>query len=474
MDRSLYEQLKQDLNRLPMHMPGHKRNAGLAPYLAGLGAALDISEIEGFDNLQRPEGLLKNTAALAARLYGADRSFPLVGGSTAGILAGMRALSRAGDTILMQRASHMSVYHAVALCGLKPVYLCAPLIEGFDSEASLEPEALQAALTAHPEAKLLVLTSPNYAGVMQDLSALCAMAKSAGLRVLVDAAHGAHLGLSPHFPQGAVGSGADIVVHSLHKTLPSLTQTALAHATSAEAASRLEEELRVFQSSSPSYLLLASIDGCLRLIDQRGEALFAGWRQAIDRFYQAVNPLRHLKLLGKGASVPDVHDLDPSKLLISSAWSDLSGWELMERLRLEHGIELEMASESAALAMTGMGDDEATLMRLAEALLDIDSRLTSGSRPAPLGLPQPEIALLPHEARALPWRACPWEEALGQVAAEYVWVYPPGIPLLAPGERMSAELIEALWAAPRLSQSRSGGRADWVAVIDGGRDMSKL
>ncbi|NLD33503.1 MAG: aminotransferase class I/II-fold pyridoxal phosphate-dependent enzyme [Clostridiales bacterium] len=465
MTEPLYDRLSRELARhLPMHMPGHKRNAALAPYLRGLRADLDITEIEGYDNLHAPEGILLEGMERAARLWGAAASYYLVGGSTAGILAGIRALTRPGDKVILQRGSHLSVYHGVALCGLVPAYLYPPRVPGFDAWGSVAPALLHEALAAHPDARLLVLTCPGYEGILSDLPALVRMAHQAGLRVLVDAAHGAHLGLAEGFPAGAVAAGADIVVHSLHKTLPAHTQTGLAHALTPEIGAALAEQLDLFQTSSPSYLLMASIDGCLRLLAEEGEKLFAHWRQALDAFAQEAASLRRLRIL-RGQAAPDlIWGMDPGKIHISCAGTDITGHALMDTLRRQHGIELEAAGPDSALAMTGMGDSADTLLRLARALAAIDARLADAPPRGELPLARPQAVCPPGEALAAPFDLVPMAQAEGLVCAEYAVLYPPGAPLAVPGERLTGQVLAQIDGATLL-KTRSKHAPDRIAVM---------
>lgn len=441
-------QLLQAQDKLPMHMPGHKRGTLLAPYLRDLGAALDLSEIEGLDNLHRPEGILRESMQMAAGLYGAAASFYLVGGSTVGILAGVRALTRPGDKVILQRASHLAVHNAIALCQLDPVYLYPPRLPDAGITGSLSGEALAQAIAGHPDARLLVISCPSYEGVLSDLPALTALAHKAGMRVMVDAAHGAHLGLSKLFPPGAVASGADIVVQSLHKTLPSLTQTAIAHACDPIVASRLAAQLDVFQTSSPSYLLLASIDGCVRLLRERGDELFGFWRAMLDRFRAQTDDLRSLRVFD--GRDPLVFDHDPGKLPVICRGAGITGRRLMARLREEYHIELEMAFDDCALAMTGMGDEEGSLLRLSRALHALDKGLVP-AKYAPL-MPdiKPHRAFLPHEALAREAELVPLALCLGRVSAEYLSIYPPGAPVLVPGESIDGEALACLQAAALL------------------------
>ena len=449
-DASLLERL-QSLDALAMHMPGHKRNE-LAPYLTALGAALDITEIEGFDNLHQPQGVLARSMELAAQVFGAQHTLYSVNGSTAGILAGIGALAAPGDTVLVARNCHMSVIHALRLHRLNPVFLHPPLAEGLPVFGSLPVSLVADALAQHPKARLVVLTSPTYEGVLSDVQGICAAAHSAGAAVLVDEAHGAHLGLGAGFPSGAVAAGADVVVQSLHKTLPSLTQTAVIHVKEQHIAQAVARGMRMFETSSPSYLLLASIDSCVRLLAKQGPELMARWRAALDAFAQAVSDLRALRVVSLGEKPGHVWGLDPSKLLIHTRPAGLSGPELAQCLREQHGIECEMALPDTLLAMTGMGDTQDTLLRLAHALVEIDRTLSPGAISIPMPWPISETVLPMNPAATQPWQLVPRAQSLGKVCAEMITLYPPGAPLLLPGERITAEALQALERA-RMDQS---------------------
>ena len=429
---------------VPFHMPGHKRNAALAPYLNTLNADLDITEIPNFDDLHDPQGILKNGQARCAALYGADRSFFLINGSTAGLLAGIRAATRYGDTVIMSRTAHKAIYHAIELCGLRPVFLLPDTIEGFGCAASIRPQQVADALAAHPEAGLVILTSPTFDGVVSDIEGICAIAQGRNVPVLVDEAHGAHFGLSPHFPKSAIQLGADLVIQSFHKTLPSLTQTAVLHGRGGLVSmDEVQRQLGIFQSSSPSYLLLASLDSCVSLLESRGAALFDAWHARLSRFYATVSALCQLRLLSKETDPVGIFDFDRSKIVLSTARSSYSGVSLMEGLRLDYHIQLEMALEEYATAMTGMGDTDGGLYALAQALLSLGAaakpRTEKPSSLAPLPLPQQVHT--PAQAADMAWELIPIGESCGRISAESIWAYPPGIPLVIPGEEISAALL---------------------------------
>lgn len=441
---------------VPMHMPGHKRNEAL------LGDALpwrlDVTEVEGFDNLHGAEGLLKAAMERAARLYGGKRSFFLVNGSTCGLLAAIRALTGRGDRILVARGCHRSVYHAMELNGLRPVYLMPPVDGASGVAGGIEPASVAAALAAHPDIRLCALTSPTYEGVVSDIRAIADILHARGVALLVDEAHGAHF-LSPRFPESAARLGADCVVHSLHKTLPSLTQTALLHVlTDRVDAQEIARQLSIFETSSPSYPLMASIDRCVGLMAERGEELLAAFRARTDRFRARVRPMERLRVLEKA----DVfYALDPGKITLVTRGSSTSGYQLMDELRAR-GFELEMATPGYALALATLADGEDALDRLAGALLEIDRGLLAA--PAePIALPgPPRVELTIDAALALPGETVAVERAVGRIAQEYAWVYPPGAPLIAPGERVGEELPG--WIA-RLRARTSSGQPGTLRVV---------
>lgn len=219
--RALWERLEahHKAGYLSLHMPGHKENAALAPYLARLGAELDITELPEFDDLHDPSGVLAQGMDRAAKLWGSRKSYFQVNGSTGGLLAAIRAATRRGDQVLVARHCHKAVYHAIELCGLDPVFLLPPVEETFGLAGSLSPEQVAQALEDHPGVKLVVYPSPTYDGVVSDTAGICATAHAKGVPVLVDEAHGAHLGFHPAFPPGAMAQGADLAVASLHLSL---------------------------------------------------------------------------------------------------------------------------------------------------------------------------------------------------------------------------------------------------------------
>ncbi|MCL2105879.1 MAG: DegT/DnrJ/EryC1/StrS family aminotransferase [Oscillospiraceae bacterium] len=439
--------------RAPFHMPGHKRNAALLgndlPY------DIDITEIEGFDNLHAPEGVLKQGMERAAALWGSERCYFSVNGSSGAVLAGIRALTKRGDTILMARNCHISVFHAVELCGLRPVYLEPEWDDSFGLYGAIAPEALRRAARAHPGAACCVITSPTYEGIASDIGALAAVLHERDIPLLADAAHGAHLEIGKGF------GGADITIHSLHKTLPALTQCAALHVNGARVdIARLEHQLALFQTSSPSYVLLASIDRCVSVLAEQKEELFSLWDKRLDAFYQAALGWERLRLL---------QNSDRAKLVLDVRGTGLDAAAFAARLRRDYAIEPEYALGHIVLLMTSCCDSDESMRSLTEALRALDQRAGGGKRakelPAPRALPamnaqERTIA----EALEAPAGPCHYSNTIGCLSGEYLWAYPPGIPLLAPGQRITAACAEAARAI-----AQSGGRVhttrkDWPRI----------
>ena len=371
----LYEKLKEYAASgiYPMHMPGHKRNSACLP--PGLPFDIDITEIPGFDDLHDPCGILRETSELAAGLYGSERAFLLVNGSTVGILAAIGAHTARGDKVLAAGACHRSVSNAACLFGLDLVCIEPGIDEASGVECSIDPSAVASALDKDRDIRLVVVTSPTYEGVVSDIAAISRAAHERGVPLLVDSAHGAHLGFSPGFPESAVQAGADVVVMSLHKTLPSLTQCSLLHTCGARAdTDAVARLLSILQTSSPSYVLMASIDCCLRLLASDKDTLFGEYERNLSCFSEDIKALKNLSVLCHGADQPHpgFFAFDFGKLVIATGKTALSGVGLAELLRSEHKIELELARGSYAVAMTSVCDSPEGLRRLAEALIAID------------------------------------------------------------------------------------------------------
>lgn len=438
----IYDELKQyaSKNVLRMHMPGHK---GKIPpgYYMGFDPSLDITEITGFDNLHEASGIIKKSMEDASRLWHSRKSFYITGGSTCGILSGIRALTNRGDTVLCTRGCHMSVLHAIELCGLKVHFIMPDFIEEHGIISSVSPENVKKAISEFPDASLIIITSPTYEGIISDMESICSLAHENGIAVLADEAHGAHLDHFGVFKGGSVRAMADITVQSLHKTLPCPTQCAIIHVCgNLIDMERLSHQISVFETSSPSYLFLAAMD---KFVHSDMENEFQAWGKSIDSFYSHIN-LKKLNISGNFLeSDKTVFKYDKSKIFISTKAADISGFELFDILRDEYNIELEAAQHCGALAMTGLWDSENDLLRLADALEKIDNSVLFEEKKS-LSFPfsKSEIIFDIESALAKDRKIVNAKNSAGKICGEYIWAYPPGIPILIPGELITPETAD--------------------------------
>lgn len=408
----IYDKIKSN-TKLPFHMPGHKRNTQMLgddlPY------DIDITEIKGFDNLHSPSGILLELNNKLNKLYNAKRSYALVNGSTVGILAAVNSIVKAGDTILMARNSHKSVYNAVEIAKANVEYVL-PEYDEFGIAKGITAEQVKSKI--NDSIKLVIITSPTYEGVESEVDVICNIAHKRNIPVLIDAAHGAHLFDSYH--------NADIVIRGLHKTLPALTQCAAANIYgNLVDPKQFEIKLSMFETSSPSYVLLSSIEKCVEFISCEK---FNEYYKRLNDFYNIY--LNNLKLIK--------YD-DRCKIVVFTGFTSISGYELADMLR-DNNIEPEMATEDYIIALSSLCDSEENLNELKRALERINRTLCKGD-------------YVPNTINHLPKKknnsfdikdikSFDLNDCIGKVSAEYIWAYPPGIPIIVPGEEISKEIAE--------------------------------
>ena len=467
----------------PFHMPGHKRREipdGIPggfpdPY------GIDITEIDGFDNLHHAEGILKDAMDEAAAIYGADRSWYLVNGSTCGILSAVFATTENGGKILTARNCHKAVYHAICLNRLEAEYLYPEEITEFringgiraeDVRKALEKDAMRCAGNSGDvrgkitKIQAVLITSPTYEGVVSDIRAIADAAHEYGIPLIVDEAHGAHLEYADQchsFPKSALEYGADIVIQSLHKTLPCFTQTAILHVKGKLVdQDRISRYLSMFQTSSPSYLFMAGMERCIRYMDGDGRNEMIRYEKRLERFMERMEGLQVLEVLDREicGKYRTVAGWDPSKIVVSTMRAeDFHGEELAETLRRKYHLEMEMTAPEYVIAMTSLMDTEEGFERLGTALLEIDGalrrRMESGRKEkaaseTPEGLESklshPVRRMLICEAMDADTERTAFQDTVGKVSAEFVYLYPPGIPIIAPGEVFTDAIVEKIMA----------------------------
>lgn len=442
----LYQELKtySESDYYGFHMPGHKRNQKFME--ADLPYGIDITEIDGFDDLHHADGILKEAQQRAAEVYHADESHFLINGSTSGLLSAVLGSTRKNDTVLVARNCHKSVYHAIYMNELNPVYLYPEFSEDLQLNMELSVDTVEKALEEHPEAKAVIIVSPTYDGVISDIKGIADVVHKKNIPLIVDEAHGAHLGFSSYFGENGNQKGADIVIHSLHKMLPALTQTAVLHMNGPYAdREKVRMYLHMLQTSSPSYVLMASIDECIVLLKNHSEEIFKDYEEKLIRFRKRLESLKHLKLL-------TTEHFDPSKFVISVKGTNMSSTKLYKTLLEEYHLQMEMLAGSYVIAMTSVADTEEGFERLARALEEIDGQIEC------LKEGQKERSCIPEAVQVLnsadTYEACKrnpektesrkWKDAEGMISTEYAYLYPPGIPLIVPGEKITKEVILTL------------------------------
>lgn len=491
--KKLWENGESDV--YPYHMPGHKRRGcGQLPEVL---ARLDITEIDGFDNLHHPEGILARLQERAAAIYGAEESFYLVNGSTAGILSAVSCALPAGGRILMCRNCHRSAYHAAYLRNLAISYLYPPVLEEcriFDGVTAVQ---VREALERETDIGAVLIVSPTYEGRISDVGAIAAVAHAKGIPLIVDEAHGAHLGMAEGFAPNSCQAGADLVIHSVHKTLPALTQSALLHVNgSLVDRDKLKRFLHIYQSSSPSYLLMASIDNALRFIEEDGGRAFSKFKERFALMLERLSACRYLRFLPMESGGQDV-----GKLVISvrgtvlqnsflpdseartecscgprgERYVSMTGRRLYDILRTKYHLQPEMAADSYVLAMFTVNDSEEGYRRMEAALLEIDRGLRfqfsgeaadifiyDAQKKAGAAVPLGQAWEASRESVLL-------EESVGRYAGEFVDLYPPGIPVLVPGERIPEELCKELLSCVRQGLTVQGvefrDEKVWISVL---------
>lgn len=449
--KRLYKELenfsKEDY--YPFHMPGHKRNPlsvdGSFPF------DRDITEIEGFDNLHHPEGIIKEAQENLAKLYGTRESFFSVNGSTAALLSAISASVKKGGRILTARNCHKAVYHGIYLRDLIPTYIYPQTDSILGINGGICAADVEKYLKENPDIEVVLITSPTYDGVVSDVRKIAEIAHGYGIPLIVDEAHGAHFRYSDYFPVSAVDSGADLVIQSLHKTLPSLTQTAVLHICSDRVdREKVKRFMGIYQSSSPSYILMASIDACVDKMEREGMEMFEGVTKNLSASRERLEKCRFVQLVKPEEikMIPGVFDHDRSKLILSTENSSLNGPALGRILYERYHINIEMSTENYVLALAAAGDTKEGFLRLCEAIEEIDKEeslkhieITQKESHIFCQVPPMKSVMSIAQAMEAESVSCPIEESEGKISAEFAYLYPPGIPIIVPGEQITGLFI---------------------------------
>ena len=441
-------------NKYPFHMPGHKRNVNYINIFKQLEKPynIDITEIDGFDDMHHPENILKDLMGRISALYHCKRSFMLVNGSTGGILSAITAVTNIGDEILISRNCHKSIYNSIILRNLKPTYVYPQQNLEMGICGHILPESVEEKLKENRNIKAVVIVSPTYEGIVSDIKSIAYICHSYNIPLIVDEAHGAHFMHGTIFPKSAVECNADIVVQSLHKTLPALTQTGLLHVQgNIVNVEKLEEVLALYQTSSPSYVFMASIEICLDFLQsEKGKAYIKNYEKELLLIRERIGTLRNIRLLEKN---DQMFEYDNSKIVFGIENQSGKGNEISNYLREKHFLEMEMSTYNYVVAMTSIMDSEEGFYRLYSALVDINETIkineVIGTNKKYKTMEESNMKPLkqvytPYEAKIMNHRKVFIENSEGLISGEMAYIYPPGIPLIVYGEKITKEVINLL------------------------------
>lgn len=441
---------------IPFHTPGHKQGKGIHPSLGSIlgrqALALDLALMSELDDLHEPHGCIKDAQDLAAELYGADHSFFVVNGTTGGIYAMILAIAGPGDKIIVPRNAHRSIVGGIILGGAVPVFMQPEIDMDLGLAMGVTPETVEEAVRLHPDAKGVLIINPTYYGVATDLKKIVDIVHRNNMCVIVDEAHGPHLKFSDRLPIQALDAGADIVAQSTHKIIGAMTQCSMVHCREGRInVPRLKAMLQLVQSTSPNYIMLASLDVARMQMATEGSQLversieLARWARA------EINKIPGLYSFGEDRiGNPGLYSLDPTKITVTVKGLGMKGSDAERILRFQYKIQAELSDMYNLLFLITLGDNEQDVQKLVKALSDMASNhMKDGFIPvaediyATHGYPaQPEQVISPREALFGRTKQVAFEQASGKICAEIVTFYPPGIPILCPGERISEENIE--------------------------------
>ena len=443
-----------EARKVSFHTPGHKSGKGISTrfrkFVGSKIFTIDLTTLDEVDCLQKPVGVIREAQELAAEAHGADRSFFLVNGTTVGNHAMILSTVLPGEEVLVARNAHKSILAGIILSGATPRFFLPSFDPALGIAINVSAAAVEEAIGAHPKARVVALTSPNYYGIAADVSTIVPAAQRRGKVVIMDEAHGPHLHFHPALPPSAVDVGADLTVQSTHKIVGGMTQASMLHVKgTAVDAGRVAGILQILQSTSPSYILMASLDLARMQMATEGRKLLGKAIELAEEARSRINRIPGLRCLDN-RQVKEWGDLslDVTKLTISVKELGLTGYAASALLNSEFDIQVEMADLFNLLVIVSIGDRRDDLDRLVRALEAL-ARRAHGPAFLPEILPTPPIhetrlACSPRDAYFGKYVYVPLRQAAGRITCDIVTIYPPGIPILTPGEEISARAVEYL------------------------------
>jgi len=436
-------------NPIQFHIPGHKKGAGIDPefrhFIGDNALSIDLINIGPLDDLHQPKGIIKQAQDLAAEAFGADRTFFSVQGTSGAIIAMIMAVCGPDDKIIVPRNVHKSIMSAIVFSGAIPVFIQPEIDKELGISHGITPDAVARALTQHPDAKAVLVINPTYFGISGDLKKIVEIAHSYDIPVLVDEAHGVHIHFHEELPLSAMQAGADMAATSVHKLGGSMTQSSILNVKEGlVSAKHVQSILSMLTTTSTSYLLLASLDVARKQLATKGRELIDNTIKVAQSIRKRVNEIENLHCIGEeilGSKA--TFDYDPTKLIISVKELGLTGYDVEKWLREKHNIEVELSDLYNILCIITLGDTETEADLLVNALKELADECqhsTDRIEPVEVLLPEiPVLALTPRDAFYAETEVIPFEESEGRIIAEFVMVYPPGIPIFIPGEIITKE-----------------------------------
>lgn len=460
--------------KVSFHTPGHKSGKGISTrfrkFVGTKIFTIDLTTLDEVDSLQNPTGVIKEAQDLAARACGADRSYFLVNGTTVGNHAMVASTTGPGDTVLIARNCHRSVLTGLIVSGAQPVFFQPTFDRDLKLTLNVTFETVKQAIDANPGARAILVTSPNYYGLCADLQRIVPYARERGLIVLVDEAHGPHLKFNAKLPQCALEAGADMCVQSTHKIVGGMTQASMLHVKAGRVnIDDVTNTLKLLQTTSPSYILMASLDLARMQMATEGKKLLDRTIKLAENARARIGRITGAACFGKDrARAAGMADMDVTKLTITVSDLGLSGYHVSQMLNARFGIQVEMADPFHVLVIVSIGDRQDDLDRLVESLRQIAAETGLQGTLLPLDRVHPPVlesrfVMTPRDAFYSETELVSVDSAAGRVAAEIVTVYPPGIPLLVPGEEVSRGAIDYI-----------SGMAGLGAIIDGLNEKNSL
>lgn len=459
----IYEALErfQKMRVVPFDVPGHKRGRGnpeLAELLGQKCVSMDVNSMKPLDNLCHPISVIREAEELAADAFGAAHAFLMVGGTTSAVQSMVLSVVKRGEKIILPRNVHRSVMGALVLCGAIPVYVNPDCNERLGIPLGMKVSDVQEAIRQNPDAKAVLVNNPTYYGICSDLRAIVQLAHENGMYCLADEAHGTHFYFGENLPVSAMAAGADMAAVSMHKSGGSLTQSSFLLAGPAMSEGHVRQIINLTQTTSGSYLLLSSLDISRRNLAIRGKEAFGKVVELADYARQEINAIGGYYAFADELKNGDsIYDFDRTKLSVHTLDMGLAGIEVYDILRDEYDIQIEFGDLGNFLAYLSIGDRQREVERLVGALAEIKRRYRRSS----LGMMSqeyiaPDVAVSPHEAFYADKESLPIEETEGRVCSEFVMCYPPGIPILTPGERITRQILDYIRYAKEKGCSMTG------------------